>query len=467
MFQRRTSDNPMPLSGGDVLRATLTVAVAAAIFASNVIASQAQTRLPIVRDAEIEGLLVDYAEPIFRTAGLTRKGIDIILVNNPSFNAFVAGRRIFINTGAIAISNTPNEIIGVLAHESGHIAGGHQERLRDQIARARTLAVVGSLVGIGAAAAASAAGSDASAVGGGLATMAPSVAQRSLLSYRRTEEMAADQAAVRYLNATGQSARGMLETFQRFAQEGSLAGIRRNPYETSHPLPRERIALLEELAKDSPHFGKKDPPALQRRHDMARAKIAAYGGGASAVSAMFRDRPNSAGARYGMAIATFLRGDTRKALADIDRLIAEDRSNPYLHEMKGEILLAARQPENAAASFSRAVQLDKHNSSIIRGRLGFAYLSTGDPAQAEKAIRELRAAISSDPDNFGAYGFLSRAYALSGDVARAELTQAEGYFRAGNTKDAKRFAARAQRKMQRGTPGWQRTQDIIKYRDRN
>jgi len=449
---------------GKVRRATLALIAATVAVVSSAVASQAQTRVPIVRDAEIEGLLVDYAGPIFRTAGLTHKGIDIVLVNDPSFNAFVAGRRIFMNTGAIATSQTPNEIIGVLAHEAGHIAGGHQERLRDQIARARTLAVVGSLVGIGAAAAASAAGSDASAVGGGLATMAPGVAQRSLLRYRRTEEMAADQAAVKYLNATGQSARGMLETFQRFAREGSLAGVRTNPYETSHPLPRERVALLEELARRSPYFDRRDPPALRRRHDMARGKIAAYAGGAPAVSAMFRNNPNSAGARYGMAIASFLRGDTRKALADIDRLISENRNNPYLHEMKGEILLAARQPENAVASFSRAAQLDKHNSSIIRGRLGFAYLSTGDPAQAEKAIRELRTAISADPDNFAAYVFLSRAYALAGDVARAELTQAEGYFRAGNIKDAKRFAARAQRKMQRGTPGWQRANDIVKYR---
>ena len=420
--------------------------------------------IPVVRDAEIEGLLQDYASPILKVAGLSHRGIDIILLNVPSFNAFVAGRRIFVNTGAITVSETPNEIIGVLAHEAGHIAGGHQERLREQIARARTMAIVGSLLGVGAAAAVSATGNQGAAVGGSLATAAPSVAQRALLSYRRSEEINADRAAVKYLNATGQSGLGMLKTFQRFSQQAVLSGIRVNPYETSHPLPTERMALLGEQVGTSKHFEKKDPPALQRRHDMARGKIAAYSGGAPAVARVFRDDPNNAGARYGMAISTFLRGNTRKAIAEMDKLIAGDKSNPYLHEMKGEIYLADRQPEKAAASFSRAVQLDKKKSGVMRGRLGFAYLSAGGKANADKAIRELRAAISADSYNFAAYSLLARAYAQAGDVPRAQLTQAEANFRAGNIKEAKRFAARAQQQMQKGTPAWQRANDIIKYK---
>ncbi|WP_246660589.1 M48 family metalloprotease [Nitratireductor sp. XY-223] len=429
--------------------------------------ASAQGRIAVVRDAEIEGLLLDYARPIFKAAGLSRKGIDIILVNNPSFNAFVDGRRIFINTGALATAATPNEIIGVIAHESGHLAGGHQQRLREQIARARTLAVVGALAGIGAAAAGSLSGTEgAAAVGGGLAQAAPSVAQRALLSYRRSEEITADRAAVKYLNATGQSAKGMLTTFKRFSQNNALAGVRANPYEQSHPLPRDRIALLDEIAKKSRHYNKKDSPALQRRHDMIRGKIAAYSGGAPAVGRVFRNNPNSVGARYGMAISAYLRGDTRRAMSEIDKLIAGDRNNAYLHEMKGEIFLKARQPSKAASAFAKAVQLDKYKSGILRGRLGFAYLSTGNPAEMKKAIRELRASLTSDPNNFNAYTYLSRAYAKAGDVANAELTQAEGYFRAGKVRDAKRFAARAQQKMKKGTPSWQRANDIVKYKSK-
>lgn len=427
----------------------------------------AQGSVPVVRDAELEGLLLDYSRPILKTAGLHRKGIEIVLVNSPSFNAFVDGRRIFINTGAILTARSPNEIIGVLAHESGHLAGGHQQRLREQIARARTLAVVGSLVGIGAAAAGGATGiSGASAAGGGLASAAPSVAQRALLSYRRSEEITADRAAIKYLQATGQSAKGMLTTFQRFSQERVLAGVRSNPYEVSHPLPQDRISLMEELAKKSKFYNKTDSKSLQRRHDMARGKIAAYAGGAAAVSRAFQDSRGSAGERYGLAIATFLRGDTRKALSEINKLIAQDKSNPYLYEMKGEIYLAARQPDKAASAFARAVQLDKYKSGVIRGRLGFAYLSTGKSSVMKKAIQELRAAISTDPNNFNAYSYLSRAYAQTGDIANAELTEAEANFRGGNLARAKNFAARAQQKLQKGTPSWQRANDIIQYRNK-
>lgn len=463
MTKRRIGYAFMPVFAHHFPRSALAMLLVVALAVGSLSPVRAQG-LPVVRDAEIEGLLVDYARPIFGAAGISNRGIDIILLNNLSFNAFVAGRRIFMNTGAIAIAETPNEIIGVLAHESGHIAGGHQERLRDQIARARTLAVVGSLLGIGAAAAASAAGSNTSAIGGGLATAAPTIAQRSLLSYQRSEEITADRAAVNYLNATGQSALGMLTTFNRFSQQAALAGVRSNPYQSSHPLPRERIALLEDQARKSPHFNKRDSASLQRRHDMARGKIAAYAGGAPAVARIFGNDTSNRGYRYGIAISSFLRGDTRRALAEIDKLIAQDRNNPYLHEMKGEILLAARQPKEAAASFARAVKLDKKNSSVMRGRLGFAYVSTGDVEDSRKAIRELSAAVNADPDNFSAYTFLARAYAQTGDVANAELTQAQGYFRAGNVREAKRFAARAQRKMQKGTPSWQRANDIIKYR---
>ena len=447
------------------MRTILLFLLSFAVVYTPVSTAIAQGRIAVVRDAEIESLLRDYARPIFKAAGLNRKGIEIILVNNPSFNAFVDGRRIFINTGALVTAVTPNEIIGVIAHESGHLAGGHQQRLREQIARARTLAVVGALAGIGAAAAGSLSGTEgAAAVGGGLARVAPSVAQRALLSYRRSEEITADRAAINYLNATGQSAKGMLVTFQRFSQNNALAGVRANPYEQSHPLPRDRIALLEELARKSKHFNKKDPASLQRRHDMIRGKIAAYSGGAPAVGRVFRDNPKNVGARYGMAISAYLRGDTRRAMSEIDKLIAGDKNNAYLYEMKGEIHLKARQPAKAASALAKAVQLDKYKSGILRGRLGFAYVSTGDPAQMKKAIQELRAALTADPNNFNAYTYLSRAYAKAGDVANAELTQAEGYFRAGNVRDAKRFAARAQQKMKKGTPSWQRANDIVKYK---
>src|SRR5690606_27052178 len=172
----------------------------------------------LVRDAEIEALVAEYARPILEAAGLSKSGIEIILVNDNSFNAFVTGRRIFINTGALLMAETPNEIIGVLAHEAGHIAGGHQQRLRDQLSRAQTMAVIAALLGAGAVAAGAATGTDGLAQSGaGIVSGGVEAARRSVLAYQRSEETTADRSAITYLERTGQSARGMLKTFERLA----------------------------------------------------------------------------------------------------------------------------------------------------------------------------------------------------------------------------------------------------------
>ena len=235
-------------------------------------------RIKLVRDAETEELIKDYARPIFKAAGLKPGNIRIHLVNDNSFNAFVVdSKRMFINTGTIIEAKTPNEIIGVLAHETGHIAAGHMLQLREAMKRAQTLAAIGMLAGMGAAAASAAAGaSDAAVLGGAIATGAPGIAQRTFLSYARTEEMAADRAAVRYLSKTGQSAKGMLQTFERFADQSLFASQYVDPYIQSHPLPRERIGQIERLAKQSKFYNRKDSADLQLRHDMVRAKLAAY-----------------------------------------------------------------------------------------------------------------------------------------------------------------------------------------------
>ncbi|WP_404861993.1 M48 family metalloprotease [Georhizobium sp. MAB10] len=448
-----------------LVRKALTFAATAAIACSSILTSvptaSAQS-IAIVRDAEIEALLKDYARPIFGAAGLTQRNIEIVLVNNRSFNAFVDGRRIFINTGALLLAESPGEIIGVLAHEAGHIAGGHQARLREQIARSQIFGVVGSLLGVGAVAAGSLSGNDGTASAGmGVAAASGGIAQRSLLSYRRTEEINADQSAITYLNATGQSAAGMLATFNRFSQGLALAGVQVDPYQQSHPLPRERIALLEDLARSSPYFNSPVDASLQRRHDLMRGKIAANVGGHPALQRAFNGNTANVGYRYGDAIATRLSGNVGLALQKIDALLAEQPNNPYFHEAKGEILLSGNQAEAAASSFQRAAQLDPNNSGLIRAQRGFALMRTGQPALIEQAISDLREAIGADPTNLSAYRQLSQAYGQRGDVANAELTMAEGYFRAGNVQEARIFAARAQQKLQPGTPAWTRANDIV------
>jgi predicted Zn-dependent protease len=420
--------------------------------------AQAQ-RVAIVRDAEIERLLIDYARPLLAAAGI--KGVtDIVLINDVSFNAFVNGRSIYINTGTVMMSGTPNEVIGVLAHEIGHLAGGHQERLRQKLESAGRMATIAGLVGMGAAVAGAASGSgDAGQAGAGIAAGAQEIARRSILAYQRTEEITADRSAVTYLDKTGQSAKGMLVTFQRFQTSLALSGTRVDPYKISHPLPRERIANLEDLAQRSPNFGKTDSAALQARHDLARAKVAAYSGNINTVRRLFRDRPDSIGLKYGEAISTFLQGSSKEALKKFDALAKQMPQNGYVHEIRGEILLKTSRPAEAAKAFRTALKLDPGKGTTIQIGLGQSLLLSGDP---NGAIKELGEALRRDKTNALGYEYLARAYAQTGRESDAQLATAQMYFYNGAIKDARIFAARAQQGFKKGSPGWLRADDIIK-----
>ena len=428
--------------------------------ATSMTAVAQSTRTAIVRDAEIEQLVKEYAAPILRAAGLSNSGIEIIIVNDPSFNAFVSGRRIFINVGALFQSETPNEIIGVIAHEAGHIAGGHLFRLREQLDRARTMAVLTSLIGMGAVAAAAATGESGLAqAGSGLAAGGGELARRGLLAYQRSEEIAADRSAITYLNATRQSGRGMVRTFERLGGGLSLLSRRPDPYQMSHPLPNERIAALTRLVEESPHRDALDSVELMARHDLARAKIAAYTLGPSAVRRTFTDR-SSLPAQYADAILAHLSGSPRDAVAKVDALIKRAPSNAYFHELKGQALLRANQPAEAVAAFRRAISLEPVRSNLIRMALGRALIATGDANGALDVILE---GMRYDDRNPSGYQALAMAYGQLGDATRAELATAEMHYHSGNFPLAKQFAARAQLRLPEGGSDWQRAQDILNF----
>ena len=416
----------------------------------------------LVRDAEIEALLRDYARPLMKAAGLRPGTVEFIIVNDESFNAFVSGRGVFIHTGLLLQAETPGEVIGVIAHELGHIVGGHQTRLRERAARAARLAQITTLLGIGLGAAGAAAGvNDAGAFGMGVAAGGQNIAIRDLLRYQRDEESTADRTAERLLRATGQSGKGMLATFRRLARQTSLLAGRIDPYLISHPMPNERIASLRSTLQSSPHWSKPDPAGFQARHDLVRAKIAAYLGGSRYAKALLQGKSLSDDARlYGRAIVAHLYGSPKSAIPLIDRLIATTPSNAYAWEMKGEIYLRSGKPAQAASAFRKAIALDRTKAGFIRVELGHALVEAGGRANLEAARRELKRGLTSDPSAIGGWRYLARAEAELGNEAGALLASAELAFRTGRKKEAKAFARRAQQGMKRGSPGWLRAEDI-------
>ncbi|WP_421913242.1 M48 family metalloprotease [Mesorhizobium sp.] len=444
-------------------RVFATLSLAAAVAVAGTFNAFAQN-VPVVRDAEIEALVRDYARPIFKAAGLGNDGIDIVLVNDRSFNAFVTGRRMFINTGALMTAETPNEIIGVIAHEAGHIAGGHQQKLREQLERAKTMAIIATLLGAGAIVAGATTNSRGLAGAGvGVAAGGGEMAQRSILAYQRGEEVTADRSAITYLNATGQSGMGMLKTFARFQSALSLSGTQIDPYRISHPMPQERIANLEVLVKQSPNVDKVDPPALQQRHDMMRVKIAAYMEGQAALSRLVRKMPGSLAAQYGDAQAAYLYGNLGAALTKANALIKAQPKNPYFQELRGDILMKANKPKDAAEAYAKAVTLDPARSGLLPVSYGQALMAIGTPDSLKKAVVQINNGLGRDKENADGYRYLAQAYGELGDVSAAELATAEGHFYSGNYKDAKIFAMRAQKTLKRGEPGWLRAQDIVNY----
>jgi predicted Zn-dependent protease len=426
--------------------------------------------IPLVRDAETENLLKDYSRPIFRAAGLGSH-ITMRIVKHESFNAFVIdGLNVFMNTGTLLQAKTPNEVIGVIAHETGHITGGHLAALRTRIARDQTKALLLMVLGIGAAVAGAAQGGDAGREAGtagmGIGMGAQEMLMRSLLSERRSQESAADQAGLRYLEATHQSGRGMLETFEGFAQQEYVSSTFQDPFVRSHPVAGERIARLRELVARSPYVNKKDPPELQLRHDLVRAKISGYLETPTTVSNRYPAKDTSLPARYARAIARNCSGRCDQAIGEVEALIREHPENPYFWELKGSFHYWGGKHREAIAPLRKALQLAGGNEPLLQVQLAQALLGTDEKSILDEAIGLLKRAAAADPSHATAYNLLGTALVKKGDayLPQAEIATAQGRFAEGNIKEAQRFAKRAVTKLAPGSPEWLRADDIIKYK---
>jgi predicted Zn-dependent protease len=443
---------------------TLTCLALLALAPLRAASAQQGQRLSLIRDAEIENGIRTMVMPIWKAAGLDPNGVEIMIVQDNTLNAFVAGgQRIFINTGLIMRTETPNQLIGVLAHESGHIAGGHLARMQEELRSLTTLQILEAILGAGAMAGGALSGGSVGKGGpttGSGSPMAPG-SLLSFLKYTQTQENAADQAAITYLQRTGQSPKGAVEFLRVMQREERLQIGRRDPYLTTHPLTPERITTFEEAVARSPYANTPDTPQFLMMHHRIVAKLMGFIAPTVALS-RFAEADRSIPARYARAIALYRTGALGSALLTIDGLIKENPNDPYFHEVRGQMLYENGRAGEAVASYRRAAQL-LPSAAVIKIDFARTLLATNNPENDREAVRNLELAVQQESGTFELWRMMAEGYSRLNNPAMTSLARAEMALLRGQRAEAQAHADAASRQLQSGTPAWQRAQDIKAY----
>jgi predicted Zn-dependent protease len=409
----------------------------------------------LIRDAEIEDTLRVWTDPILVAAGIVPEDVDIAIINDPSINAFVArGQRIFLHTGLLMAAETPNEVIGVIAHETGHIAGGHLARSRIAAREAAVPAYIALGVGILAIAA------GAPEAGVALLSGAPQFAQGQFVGYTQVQESSADQAAVSNLDATGQSGEGLISFFNREFRPYEFAIRRLPPYVMTHPYSSDRVESLRRRVGESPSNGATDSAENVLRFQMMQAKLIGFLRTPTETFTRYPSSDQSLPARYARAIATYRQPDTESALRQIQALIDEQPENPFFQELMGQVLFEAGRHEESIPFHQRSVELLPGNA-LLQINLARSLLAERTPENARAAVPLLMSATESEPDNGLAWRELAVAYDTLGEEGLARLASAEQAYAAGNLPLARNFAERARRQLDPTSVAYRKATDII------
>ena len=449
--------------------------------------------ISLVRDAETEQMIREYAAPIWRAAGLVPSSVRVHLVMDPNINAFVAGgQRLFINTGLITQSDEPMELIGVIAHETGHMAGGHLARGQEAMNKMALPYYASMIAGFGAII--------AGAGDAGMAILAggAQVAQRSILSYSRQQEGSADQAGATYLQRSGQSGKGMLLLFEKFRDQEALSTTQQDPFIRSHPISEDRLASLEERVKASPYFDKPDPPERIHHFKMVQAKINGYVDDPETTFRRYPDSDQSDYAHYARTVAYHKMGDNEKSLAELAPLLKTDARNPFLWELRAQVQFESGKVAESVPDYRKAHSLlpdepqlqlelatallavdssDLNNSALdIQTSVNGGTPSSPRPSDpsdelklkiepnavqvAREALGYLQSSVKIDAENPNTYYQLANAYGRLNNIGLAELSTAQYYEAVGAMKDARMHALKAQTMLKTGSPDWLRAQDI-------
>jgi predicted Zn-dependent protease len=409
----------------------------------------------ILRDAETEALFRDMSRPLVEAAGLRPENVEIVLVGDKTINAFVAGGQIvYIHSGLLAAADNANEVQGVIAHELGHITGGHIIRFGEG-ARAATGIMLLSLL-LGAAAMAAGAGE----AGAGIMAAGNQAAMGKFLAFTRTQESSADQAGASFLTKAGITGKGSLSFFKKLQnQEFRYAIPQEDSYARTHPLSGERVSALENVYKAHPSWDVPPDAEIERRFQRVKAKLAGFSADPKQTLARYPEHVKTIPARYARAYAWHKSAYPEKANAEVEALLIQQPKDPYFLELKGQILLESGKPKEALQSLRQAVVLAP-DQPLISALFGHALIATEDESNFKEAKQVLRSAIARDNDNPFAWYQLGILYSHEGDEARAALATAERYHLEGNPILALNTAKNALAGIKPATPDCLRAQDI-------
>lgn len=432
-----------------VSRLAVTAAVAAGL-ALSAGAAQAQS---LIRDTEIEEILARDSEPILNAAGIDPRNVEILLIGSKELNAFAGPRIMGFNTGLILESDTPNELQGVIAHEVGHLAAGHSAR-RGEL---NSAGMKPFLLTMGLGVLAAIAGAPEAAAG--LAGSASYFGTLGALGYSREQEGRADQAGAMLLDKAGLSGKGLAEFFDNFRYQEVFDEARRFAYFRSHPISSDRVESLRRKVETQPHFNKVDSPEAMAEHAIMKAKLDGFLNPQVAIT-KYDEKASDYPSRYARAIAYYQLKEPDRAIKLIDVLLEEQPDNPYLWELKGQILFEFGRTDEAEAPQRRSVEL-KPDAPLLRINLGQTLIALDDKAKVREGVGELKRALTQEEDNAVAWRILAEAHDKLGEDGLARLATAEYNYNVGDKQQARVFAMRAREMLDKGTPEWRRATDIV------
>ena len=409
----------------------------------------------IIRDAEIENFLEEISHPIFSEANLNLNSVDIYIFNDKSINAFVAcGQKIFVNTGLIQSFETPSMLRGVMAHETGHIAGGHLARSDEALERAQTPMIVGLLLGIGAAIAGDGDAAQALLLG------SQQIAQGMVAKYSRSQESAADQAAIKYLEGIKKSSNGMLEVLYKFANQEALSSNRQSVRVRSHPISRDRIRSLEQKVNKSQFINERDNEKILFQYKMIQAKLDGFLNNPNDVIRKAKKDSSLIFNKYSLAVAYYRKALLKESLSALNEMINQYPNNPWFYELKGQVLYESGKIRESIIPYRKSLSISP-NEPLLMVALATALNALENKNNAIEAISLLKKSLMHDQKNTQTWFQLAISHSRINDIGNAELASAERHFLTGNVKMASFHAKKSLKYNKNSSISKLRAQDIV------